>query len=204
MTSEADRRVLLQLARRAIVAHVAGGGVPTPISLDVLGRAGGVFVTLHKQGGLRGCIGQIEADESLGVLIPRCAIAACSTDPRFPPVSVAELLELEVELSLLGTPELIAGPADFEIGLHGLLVERGWHRGLLLPQVATERRWDREEFLTQACHKAGLRGDAWKEGATTWRFEAEVFGEWRLSTTEGTEDTLLPRRTRRTERNKQL
>lgn len=177
LTSEADRLLLLQLAREAIVAHVARGRVPTPTSPGVLGRSGGVFVTLHKQGGLRGCIGQIEADGPLGALIPRCAIAACSTDPRFPPVSAAELPELEIELSLVGPLEPIADPTDFEIGRHGLLVEREWRRGLLLPQVATERRWDRNQFLTQTCHKAGLSGDAWKEGAKVWRFEAEVFGE---------------------------
>lgn len=177
MTSEADRRLLLQLAREAIVAHVAGGAVPAPASADVLGRFSGVFVTLHKQGGLRGCIGHIEADGPLGALIPRCAIAACSTDPRFPPVSVAELPELEIELSIVGSLEPIADPADFEIGRHGLLVEREWRRGLLLPQVATERRWGRNQFLAQTCHKAGLPGDAWKEGADVWRFEAEVFGE---------------------------
>lgn len=177
MTSEADRRLLLQLAREAIVAHVAGGNILAPTSADVLGRSGGVFVTLHKQGGLRGCIGHVETDESLGALIPRCAVAACSTDPRFPPVSAVELLELAVELSLLGPLEPIAHPADFEIGRHGLLVERGWRRGLLLPQVATEWHWDRNQFLAQTCRKAGLPGDAWKEGAKVWRFEAEVFGE---------------------------
>ena len=177
LTSEADRRLLLQLAREAIVAHVAAGGVPAATSPDVLSRSAGVFVTLHKQGGLRGCIGRVEVEEPLGVVVPRCAIAACSTDPRFSPVSVAELPDLEVEISLLGSLEPIADSADFEIGRHGLLVELGWHRGLLLPQVATEWHWDRNQFLTHTCHKAGLRADAWKESARLWRFEAEVFAE---------------------------
>ena len=98
-----------------------------------------------------------------------------------------ELAGLEIEVSLLGPLEPIASPDDIEVGRHGLLVERDWQRGLLLPQVATEWRWDRETFLAQTCHKAGLPRDAWKQGARVWRFEAEVFGD--LFTTMDTKDT---------------
>ena len=80
-------------------------------------------------------------------------------------------------MSLLGPLEPLAVPEDIEVGRHGLVVEQGWQRGLLLPQVASERQWDREMFLAQTCHKAGLPRDAWKRGAKVWRFEAEVFGE---------------------------
>jgi uncharacterized protein (TIGR00296 family) len=104
-------------------------------------------------------------------------VAAASRDPRFPPLTEPELSEIEVELSLLGPLEPIAGASDFDIGTHGLVVEHGWHRGLLLPQVATEWKWDRETFLAHTCQKAGLPTDAWKRGASLWRFSAEVFGE---------------------------
>ncbi len=177
MTSEPDRRRLLQIARDAIAAHVAGGAAP-PVDRDgVLARLGGAFVTIHKQGQLRGCIGHIDANEPLAAVIARCAVAACSSDPRFPPVSAGELAEIDLELSLLGPLESIAGPEHVDIGRHGLLVERGWHRGLLLPQVATEWGWDAPTFLSQTCRKSGLPPEAWRQGATLWRFDAEVFGE---------------------------
>jgi uncharacterized protein (TIGR00296 family) len=84
---------------------------------------------------------------------------------------------VEIELSLLGPLEPVGGPSEIDIGRHGLVVERGWSRGLLLPQVATEWGWDVETFLAHTCRKAGLPDDSWKRGATLWRFEAEVFGE---------------------------
>ena len=177
MTNEHDRAWLLQLAREAIVAWASGHELVTPTSESIASRPGGAFVTLHKHGELRGCIGHIESDQRLGVVVPRCAVAAASTDPRFPPVSLAEVGELDIEISLLGLLEPIAGPADIIVGRHGLVVEREWHRGLLLPQVATEWEWDAETFLGQTCHKAGLPQDAWKRLAKMWRFEAEVFSE---------------------------
>jgi uncharacterized protein (TIGR00296 family) len=110
-------------------------------------------------------------------VVTRCAVAAGSTDPRFPPITRTELDELDIEISLLGPLEPIAGPEDIAVGRHGLVVEMGWQRGLLLPQVATEWNWDAETFLSHTCHKAGLPRDAWKHGAKLWRFDAEVFGE---------------------------
>ena len=177
MTSEADRVALLQLAREAIVAHVSGQRLADRLRDGIFAREGGAFVTLHARGDLRGCIGHIVADEALGAIVPRCAIAACSDDPRFPPVAAGELTDIEIEISLLGLLEPIDGPAQIEIGRHGLVVELGWHRGLLLPQVAVEWKWNAEAFLAQTCHKAGLSRDAWRHGAKLWRFEAEVFGE---------------------------
>ena len=185
MTSDADRQRLLQIAREAIVAHVTGAGATVGVAetaSDGLERPGGAFVTIHKNGELRGCIGHIEANQSLIGVVRECAVAACSADPRFPPVSALELAGLEIEVSLLGLFEPVASPEEIEVGRHGLLVEQNSHRGLLLPQVATEWRWDRETFLAQACHKAGLPRDAWKRGANVWRFEAEVFGESSFST----------------------
>jgi AmmeMemoRadiSam system protein A len=192
MTNAADRQLLLRVAREAIEAHVARRPPRLPPLEGVLARAGGAFVSLHIHGELRGCIGQIEADGPLGDVIPRCAVAACSSDPRFPAVTGAEVPDLTIELSLLGELEALRGPEAIEIGRHGLVVESGRNRGLLLPQVATEWKWDRETFLAQTCRKAGLAHDAWKSGVKTlgatalgvktlgvklWRFEAEVFTE---------------------------
>ena len=177
IVADADRRLLLQIARDAIVRHVAGEHAVAPAGSALLDQPGAAFVTIRNRGELRGCIGHIEPDQPLGGVIARCAIAACSADPRFPAVTATELPQLDVELSLLGPLEPIAGPEAIEIGRHGLVVEQGWHRGLLLPQVAMEWKWDAETFLAQTCHKAGLPRDAWKQGARLWRFEAEVFGE---------------------------
>ena len=184
-TSDQDRALLLRLARASIAAHVTGAdpqsaaqsAIPDPQSATVLTQFSGAFVTLHKHGDLRGCIGHIGANERLATVVPRCAVAACSADPRFAPITAGELDAIAIEISLLGPLVPIAGPQDIVVGRHGLVVERGWQRGLLLPQVATEWRWDAETFLAQTCHKAGLPRDAWKHGAALWRFDAEVFSE---------------------------
>jgi len=176
MIESADRHRLLQLARDAIAAYLAGLAAPVPAASPILDRRAGVFVSLHKGRALRGCIGHIEADQPLARAIPSAAVAAASTDPRFEPMTVEELADVAIELSILGPLERITGVDEIEIGRHGLLVERGWNRGLLLPQVALEWGWDAEAFLSQTCHKAGLPPDGWKD-ATIWRFEAEVFSE---------------------------
>jgi AmmeMemoRadiSam system protein A len=178
MTSDSDRQRLLRIARDAIVAHVGGASSESVVCHDEApGRRGGAFVTLHSGDQLRGCVGHIEMDEPLVDVVRRCAVAACSTDQRFPAVVASELPQLALELSLLGPLEPIAGPDEIEINRHGLVVEKGWHRGLLLPQVATEWNWNPQQFLEQTCRKAGLAPDAWKHDAKLWRFEAEVFGE---------------------------
>ncbi len=177
MTSESDRQLLLRIAREAMAAHVGGGPAPPSDEQRLASRRGGAFVTLHNAGELRGCIGHIEAGDRLTDVVARSAVAACSADPRFPAVTAAEPPHVVIARSPLGPVEAIAAAADIEIGRHGLVVEQGWHRGLLLPQVAIEWKWDRDTFLAQTCHKAGLPRDAWKHGAKLWRFEAEVFGE---------------------------
>jgi len=176
-TAAHDRALLLKLAREAIQAYLGVAPAHVPAAGGVLGEPGGAFVTLHKHGELRGCIGHIEANEPLGKVVTRCAVAAASTDPRFPPITADELRQIEIEISLLGPLEPIDGPGEIEVGRHGLVVEQGWQRGLLLPQVAPEWNWDADAFLAHTCHKAGLPPDAWKHGARIFRFEAEVFGE---------------------------
>jgi AmmeMemoRadiSam system protein A len=177
MIELAERQRLLQLARDAIGAHLSGLQAPSVASSPATERRAGVFVSLHKGDALRGCIGHIEPDHPLSRSIPSAAVAAATTDPRFAPVTAEELSGLQIELSILGPLERIAGVAEIEVGRHGLLVESGWRRGLLLPQVAVEWGWDAEAFLSQTCHKAGLPPDAWKSAAGVWRFEAEVFSE---------------------------
>jgi AmmeMemoRadiSam system protein A len=179
MTTEHERAWLLRIAREAIAAHVTGVSPPSRDEAALDDRRSGVFVSIHHRGQLRGCIGHIEGDDALPRMVARCAVAACSDDPRFPPVGFTELPEIQIEVSLLGPLESIAGPADVDVGRHGLVVETGRQRGLLLPQVATEWRWDAMTFLSQTCRKAGLPADAWQQGAMVklWRFEAEVFTE---------------------------
>jgi AmmeMemoRadiSam system protein A len=108
--------------------------------------------------------------------VAETARAAAFEDTRFPPVKIEEAHALQVELSILSLPQAIA-PESIEIGRHGLLISMAGHRGLLLPQVPTEHRWDRETFLDQTCRKAGLPLDAWRKGATIEAFTAEIFGD---------------------------
>lgn len=179
MFSPAERHALLRLARAAVAARVAGGPPPAP-GEDVPDTRAGAFVTLRRPDGeLRGCIGHIEADRPVAEIVTHVAASAATEDPRFTPVMPAELAALELEVSVLGPLERIdpRDPSEIDIGRHGLVIEQGGRRGLLLPQVATEWGWDREEFLSHLCAKAGLPRDAWKAGATVYRFEAEVFSE---------------------------
>ena len=178
------REALLRIARDAILAHVMrdpfdfAQGRPAETWPPALATTlAGVFVSIHKHGDLRGCIGHIEADRPLAHVVAQCAVSACTSDPRFPAVSAGELPEIRIELSVLGPLETITGPDAIEVGRHGLLVEGDGRRGLLLPQVAVEWKWDAPTFLAQTCRKAGLPMDAWQRGATVWRFEADVFGE---------------------------
>jgi AmmeMemoRadiSam system protein A len=176
--SETDRRSLLEVARRAIAEAVSldkqVGGRPQS---GVFAEKRGVFVTLHARGRLRGCIGVVEAFEPLDESIARCAANAALRDPRFPPVRVEELPELEIELSLLSPLEPIL-PENIEIGKHGLLISQGSKRGLLLPQVAVEHKLGRDQFLEETCRKAGLNPQAWQEPETQiLGFTCEVFSE---------------------------
>jgi hypothetical protein len=177
LTSDADRALLLRLAREALTAGVSRRALPALPDCEILRRHAGAFVTLHRRGELRGCIGHVEADEPLGLVVSRCAVAAGTSDPRFLPMAHEELAEIDIELSLLGPVEEVLRGEAIEIGKHGLVIELGRRRGLLLPQVATEQKWDRGRFLAETCRKAGLPPDAWETGAKVWRFEAEVFGE---------------------------
>jgi AmmeMemoRadiSam system protein A len=174
---ESQRKSLLGIARRALEGYVGAGEIPSgEAPQGKLAAPGPAFVTLTKNGRLRGCIGYTEAVAPLFRVVQECAVAAATEDPRFPPVSPRELPSLRIEISVL-TPLFPIRPEEVEVGRHGLMVARGRMRGLLLPQVPVEWGWDRETFLDQACVKAGLPPSAWRHGATLRAFTAEVFGE---------------------------
>jgi len=175
---DAARLAALQLARRAIDLFLRRNELlPLSVPDEALAHPRGVFVTLHCRGRLRGCIGQVEAVEPLSTAVVRCAVAAAREDPRFEPVALQELAEIEIELSVLSVLEPIQ-PEMIEVGRHGLLVTRGACRGLLLPQVAGERGWSRVRLLEETCAKAGLDPHAWRDpGTILHAFTAEVFSE---------------------------
>ncbi len=176
--SPADRRLALATARAAIAAALVGQPfAPPPAPGPPLSGPGGAFVTLRRGGALRGCIGCLEAGEPVLATVARMARAAAREDPRFPPLTVAELPEVRVEVSLLSPLSPVTDPGEVVPGRHGLLVSRGARRGVLLPQVATEQGWDRERFLAETCRKADLPPDAWRHGARLATFEATVVGE---------------------------
>lgn len=177
MLSPAERAALLRFARETIVAYLEGTPPPPPVPLEAPRDHSGAFVTLHIARELRGCIGYPGSSERLDDVIGRCAIAAATEDPRFPPLSADELPGLELEISVLTPIRPIDDVSEIEVGRDGLVAQDGFRRGLLLPQVATEHNWDRETFLSHTCLKAGLRPDAWRTGAKISRFQAEVFGE---------------------------
>jgi AmmeMemoRadiSam system protein A len=176
--SEADRCQLLKLARDAIVQAVTRARLPEYIpATGVFAEHLGAFVTLHVRGRLRGCIGVIEATAPLGESIIRCAASAALQDPRFAPMRPEELSDLRIEISLLSTPAPLR-PHEIEIGRHGLLICRDRQRGLLLPQVAVEHHLNLEQFLQEACRKAQLPLEAWREpDVQVLGFTCEVFSE---------------------------
>ena len=176
MTS-GERATLLGLARASVEAVVSGGAPPVPPPGGPP-AVSGVFVTLRRGGTLRGCLGTLGPNLDLGADVVRCAAEAAAVDPRFPPVTAGELGELSIEISVLGPLEPIEPRADaFTVGRHGLVVEAGLRRGLLLPQVAVEWGWTPEAFLDAICVKAGLPADAWRGGVSLFRFTADVFGD---------------------------
>jgi AmmeMemoRadiSam system protein A len=175
--SDDDRQRLLRFARRCLEARVQrqppppverGGGLDAPM---------GAFVTIHTAGELRGCLGRLEADRPIAENVAHLAAVVSDSDPRFSPLGAAELVTTDIEISALTPEEEVRDIPEIEVGRHGLIVEQGHRRGLLLPQVATEHGWDRDTFLDHTCLKAGLPADAWRRGARIFKFEAEVFGE---------------------------
>ncbi len=178
LTTE-EKATLLKLARQTIEARCQGKPAPRPETGSArLRELRGAFVTLHKRGELRGCIGHVVGVRPLIDSVCEMAEAAAFHDPRFPSVRAEELRELQIEISALTPMERISDPKAVEIGRHGLFLKRGGRSGLLLPQVATEQGWDRIQFLEGTCRKAGLERDAWKDPNTEiYVFSADIFRE---------------------------
>lgn len=175
--SEAEQQCLLRLARQAIEAGVLKKTQPVfECAEGPLTQRAGAFVTLHRSGRLRGCIGHVESPRALWETVCDCAQSAAFRDPRFDPVTTAEIPHLHLEISVL-SPLEDARPDEIEVGRHGLLLSRGSQRGLLLPQVAAKFNWDRENFLDETCLKAGFPADAWRQGARIQVFTAQIFAE---------------------------
>ena len=169
------------MARQALQATLSGAAQPEELSASVtLRRPGRAFVTLRHSGTLRGCIGHVAPDRPLAEVVWRVTMLAATEDPRFPPVAREELDELRLEISVLSEPTRmgVAEAARIEPGRDGVMVRRGRRQGLLLPQVATEQRWDATALLVAVCRKAGLADDAWRRpDCELYVFQADVFGE---------------------------
>src|SRR5215813_4705407 len=147
MISIANQQVLLDVARTAILATVTGTVQPEPKAEGELARRAAAFVSLHLGGDLRGCVGHLEEDDPLVHTVARCARLACTEDPRFPAVTVAEMYRLDLEISVLGPLERVTSHEEIVVGRHGLVIEHNRQRGVLLPQVATEYQWTTERFV---------------------------------------------------------
>ena len=180
--AEREKQLLLQIARGALALGVAAGAGNKPPSQEFpneefLQQPAGAFVTLHRRGRLRGCVGQLPGRDSLAEVVAHCARSAALHDSRFDPVQAAELSEIEIEVSVLSALEDVTLEA-IEAGKHGLVVSQSRQRGVLLPQVASQFNWGALRFLEETCVKAGLERDAWKDPATKVQaFTAEVFSE---------------------------
>ncbi|MDD4951694.1 MAG: AmmeMemoRadiSam system protein A [Desulfovibrionaceae bacterium] len=166
----------MAMARASVKAAIEGRDYLPPDPPAALSAPSGAFVTLKKNGVLRGCIGRLSADAPLYLAVVRMARAAAFEDPRFPPLDPAEFKDLSFEISVISPFKRIKDIAEVRVGEHGLLMRRGFRSGLLLPQVPGEWGWDRDEFLEHTCLKAGLPGDCWRDPSTEiYVFTAEVF-----------------------------
>jgi len=179
MLTQEEKRELLKIAREAISRALQGKNLPKPVSnLGGLMQPSGAFVTIRIDHDLRGCIGYIESVAPLADVVADVAAKAALEDPRFPPLTSAEFTRATLEVSVLTPLRVISDKEEIRVGEHGLLLELGHRRGLLLPQVAVEYGWDREEFLNNVSRKAGLPRDAWRDpNATIYIFGAEVVEE---------------------------
>ncbi len=183
MLDNKQKKRLLEIARNSIAEYLKSGRKQEFNEKDrqLLG-VGGAFVTLHEQGELRGCIGNLIGTEPLYLTVRDMAVEAAVGDPRFEPVKADELAGIEIEISVLSPMRRVASADEIKLGIHGVLIKKGLRSGVFLPQVATETGWSKEEFLSTLCtQKAGLPPDAWKDKNTeVYVFTAEVFSESQL------------------------
>ena len=183
-----EKRCLLGLARDAIVEAVARASaksddmhsqfVAAETLINLTEISAGVFVSLHINDALRGCIGYLDALQPLPAAVQDTAKAAALRDPRFDPVREDELQDIDIEISVLMPLEIISNPEEIKIGRDGLMIHCGKQQGVLLPQVAVRAEFEAISFIEHTCLKAGLPKDAWKlPQCEVFRFKAEVFGE---------------------------
>ncbi|MFH2139107.1 MAG: AmmeMemoRadiSam system protein B [Candidatus Omnitrophota bacterium] len=181
MLTQEQRTKLLKIAKDSIREYVlTHKRIIIEENDPALLQKQGAFVTIKKNGQLRGCIGRIVADTSLANTVSEMAIQAATSDPRFAALDKNELDLITLEISAMSPIKQIDTIEEIVVGKHGLIIQKGFSSGLLLPQVATEYNWTREEFLQQTCRKAGLRAEDWKNNAQIYIFSAEVFKEKEL------------------------
>jgi hypothetical protein len=173
-----DKKRLLALARTTLERFLTTGMVPLPRGFSPVARAPrGVFVTLHKRGRLRGCIGRMAPDRPLPALVGAVALESAFEDPRFSRLSREELSQVEIEISVLTPMKPASGSEAIVVGRDGVLLKKGSRSAVFLPQVAPEQGWGRDEMLDNLARKAGLPTNAWREGAEFMTFQADVFAE---------------------------
>jgi AmmeMemoRadiSam system protein A len=185
--TKSEQQIALKLARWSlgrelgVVDEMGDGGGEDYKNHKIFQEKRGVFVTLHKNEELRGCIGLIELpDVGLDQAIQQMAVSAGLNDYRFPPVTKDELDKIKFEISVLSVPKKIENINQIELGKHGVIIKKGIHQGVFLPQVVSETGWNKEEFLSELCEqKAGLDKNCWQDltQVEIYVFEAEVFGE---------------------------
>lgn len=180
---DTDKVELLKLARTTLETYLADGNIPPNQSpSEGLLERKGAFVSLHLGNELRGCIGILIADRELFKIVQYCVLSAALEDTRFISVTRDEVDSLSIEISVLTPFNRIEDINEIEVGKHGIYIVRGESRGLLLPQVATQYRWDRLRFLEHTCLKSGLPESAWRDPQTAiYTFEAEVFSDSSVS-----------------------
>jgi uncharacterized protein len=174
-----EKRELLRIARATLREHAFSGRIPPgkPHRETLLAPAA-VFVTLHHDDELRGCIGTVDEEKPLYRAVQEMAVAAATRDPRFKPVESDEVDDLQIQISVLGAPRKISSAEELVIGEDGVRVEAHGRRGLLLPQVAPEAGWDAATLLAKTCAKAGLPEDTWQQpAASVLAFRAQVFSD---------------------------
>jgi len=179
LLNDQEQAALLKLARATLARFLSLGDAPVVHPAEPgLWQERAAFVTLEKEGELRGCIGELVGQRPLYLSVQWAALSAALADPRFPAVTPEELPQIEIEISALTPLQEVADVNSIEVGVHGLLIAQGGQQGVLLPQVAVDEGWDREAFLQAVCRKAGLPEEAWREaGAHLYTFTAEIFGE---------------------------
>lgn len=178
MLTETEGKRLLQMAREAIETYVRKHeAAEFKADEPALKTDSGAFVTIHKHGELRGCIGTFASPNPLYKTVTDMAISAAVKDPRFAPLNVSELDEISLEISVLSPLKEIKHTDEIVIGAHGLYIVKGRNHGVLLPQVAVEHNMDKESFLEHTSIKAGLNPGAWQDDATIFTFEAQIFKE---------------------------